>query len=121
MVGSDLAIQGTAPVYAASVADDPGSSQTGCITTAAATASNRLIATHGIAPNGGGTFVNEYTILADVFSPVASRSQWRRSSKPTRPMPTTATISSAIPMTCGVGALGYSRAPSTTRNGRGWS
>ena len=58
-------------------ADDSGSGQTGCITTAAATAGNRLTATHGIAPNGGGTYVNEYTILADMLSPAASRSAWR--------------------------------------------
>ncbi|RYD44043.1 MAG: hypothetical protein EOP85_09675, partial [Verrucomicrobiaceae bacterium] len=40
---------------------------------------NYLRSLHGIAPNGGGngTTVNEWSVLFDVFSPVASRDSWR--------------------------------------------
>ena len=33
--------------------------------------------THGIAPNGGGSFVNQYTLIMDVMFPAASSGQWR--------------------------------------------
>ena len=32
---------------------------------------------HGAAPNGGGNYVNQYTIIYDVFYPSASHNQWR--------------------------------------------
>jgi hypothetical protein len=32
---------------------------------------------HGAKPNGGGRFVNQYTLLMDVMYPVASSDQWR--------------------------------------------
>lgn len=74
--GNSLAITGASPVHSAAVADDAGNSQSGVILTKAGTA-NFLTMTHGIAPNGGGPKVNKYTLLFDVFSPVASRNQWR--------------------------------------------
>ena len=76
-VGSDLTFEGTAPTYSASLADDNSSSLSGVITTAAAENANRIRADHGAAPNGGGSFVNQYTIVTDIFSPTGSRDSWR--------------------------------------------
>jgi formylglycine-generating enzyme required for sulfatase activity len=72
-----LVVQGTAPTYSATLADD-GSVKTlsGVIKTVTGTA-NRLSLTHGISPNGGGLYVNNYTLMFDVFSPTTSRSSWR--------------------------------------------
>jgi autotransporter-associated beta strand protein len=75
--GSDLVVGGVAPGFSASLADGLSNSLTGVITTASNLDTNYLRATHGIAPNGGGTKVNQYSILVDVFSPAASRSSWR--------------------------------------------
>jgi formylglycine-generating enzyme required for sulfatase activity len=69
-VGTNLAIAGTAPAHAVSMADAAGTSLSGVITTVAGPA-NALTATHGIS---GGT---QYSIVTDIFSPVASRSSWR--------------------------------------------
>lgn len=75
-VGNNLTITGTAPTYSASAADDFGTSLNGVVATVGGTA-NRFSLAHGIAANGGGSFVNEYTIVVDMFSPAASRSSWR--------------------------------------------
>ncbi len=76
-VGSHLTIAGTAPGYSPSLADTGGTSLTGVITTASGTA-NALTATHGINPaDSPGALVSQYSIVADVFSPVVSRSSWR--------------------------------------------
>ncbi len=76
-VGNNLVFEGTAPTYSASIADEGATSLTGVITTAAAVSTNRIRADHGIGANGGGLFVNQYTIVADIFSPAASRGAWR--------------------------------------------
>ncbi len=75
-VGPNLVIEGTTPAYAATRADDGGTSMSGVIATVGGTA-NRLRLTHGIPANGGGAKVNKYTFLFDEFSPTASRSSWR--------------------------------------------
>lgn len=75
-VGNDLIFEGTAPSYSASLSDDAGTPQSGVITTVFGPA-NRIRADHGIAPNGGGAFVNQYSIVVDLFSPAASRDSWR--------------------------------------------
>lgn len=75
-VGTNLAINGTAPAYSASLADDFATAQTGVVTTVTGTG-NGFTATHNIAPNGGGARVNDYSVLVDLFSPAASRSSWR--------------------------------------------
>lgn len=76
-VGSNLVVAGTAPTYSSSLADSGGTSLTGVITTASGTA-NGLTATHGIDPAASpGASVSQYSIVADIFSPVASRSSWR--------------------------------------------
>lgn len=76
-VGNDLVIVGTAPTHSASMSDGT-TSLNGVVATVAGPA-NYLRATHGIAPNGGGSgsYVNEWSIAFDVFSPVASRNSWR--------------------------------------------
>ena len=43
----------------------------------ATTPSQGFVLTHGIAPNGGGSFVNQYTLIMDVMYPAASSGQWR--------------------------------------------
>jgi hypothetical protein len=39
--------------------------------------SQGYIMTHGISPNGGGAYVNEYTLIMDVMFPVGSSGKWR--------------------------------------------
>lgn len=75
-VGADLAIVGAAPVHSPAVSDGRPSPVTlqGAITTVHGTA-NRLVATHGIGANGGGTKTNRYTLVFDVLVPGAG--QWR--------------------------------------------
>jgi hypothetical protein len=75
-VGPNLGIVGTSPSHSASLNDGITGSLSGVITTVGGTA-NRLTVDHGIRPNGGGSFVNQYTLLFDIFSPAASRSAWR--------------------------------------------
>ncbi|MCP3913397.1 MAG: hypothetical protein GY713_20915, partial [Actinomycetia bacterium] len=75
-VGTDLTIGGTAPTYSATLADDSSDSLSGVITTNVGSA-NFLTATHGIAANGGGSNVNQYSVVFDVFSPAGSRGSWR--------------------------------------------
>lgn len=75
-IGPALVTQGAAPAQVASLADDGGQVLNGVLSTVGGTA-NRLSLTHGIAANGGGSYVNEYTMLFDVFSPSASRGSWR--------------------------------------------
>ena len=77
----NLVIEGTAPSYKATLADDatptPLTTLGGVITTVTG-AANRLRLTHGISPNGGSaTLVNKYTLMFDMFSPSASRGKWR--------------------------------------------
>ena len=77
-VGTDLAFAGAAPgTWSAFLADDGSNSLAGVITTPAAAPENHYIATHNIAANGGGAFVNQYSIVVDLFSPAASRTSWR--------------------------------------------
>lgn len=76
-LGTNLTVVGANPVYAATKADDGGTSLGGVMTTVGGTA-NRLRMTYSLPANGGSTtLVNEYTLLFDIFSPSASRSSWR--------------------------------------------
>jgi hypothetical protein len=43
----------------------------------AASASQGFAMAHGVAPNGGGRYVNQYTVIYDVMYPAASASSWR--------------------------------------------
>lgn len=74
-VGADLAVVGAAPAHSASLSDGT-TSLGGVIATVGGTA-NYIKVAHGMAANGGGGYVNEWSVLFDVFSPVASRSSWR--------------------------------------------
>jgi hypothetical protein len=74
-VGNDLVLGGT-HTYHASLADDSATALNGAITTVGGTASY-LKALHGISANGGGTLVNQYSIVVDLFSPVGSRGNYR--------------------------------------------
>ncbi|MCU0780934.1 MAG: fibronectin type III domain-containing protein, partial [Akkermansiaceae bacterium] len=73
--GNDL-ILGGAHTHHATLSDDAATPLSGAITTAGGTTSF-LKALHGIAPNGGGTFVNQYSIMVDLFSPAGSRGNYR--------------------------------------------
>lgn len=75
-VGSNLTIVGATPIFSATGTDDYGKTLSGTITTIAGSG-NSLRATHGMAGNGGGSFVNEYSIVVDMFSPAGSRDSWR--------------------------------------------
>lgn len=75
-VGADLVRVGASPTWSRALADDAGTNLLGAITTAGGTA-NYLRCVHGIAPNGGGGYVNRYTVVMDLLSPPSSRSAWR--------------------------------------------
>lgn len=68
-----MAIVGTAPTFFASQTYS-GLTLNGVIETVPGIA-NHLIATHGIAPNGGGTRVNQYSLLFDLRRP--NTNEWR--------------------------------------------
>lgn len=77
-VGNNLVFGGASPgTWSASLADNSSNALTGVVTTPAAAIANRFTATHGIAANGGGLYVNQYSIVVDLFTPAANRSQWR--------------------------------------------
>lgn len=75
-IGHDLQIVGTAPAWSRQLADDSGHTMLGVLTTVGGPA-NFLRCLHGIAPNGGGAYVNRYSIVMDILSPPGSRSSWR--------------------------------------------
>jgi hypothetical protein len=72
-VGTNLTIAGTAPTWFASQTY-VGNTLTGVIQTAVGIP-NHLIATHGIAPNGGGSKVNQYSMVFDIRRP--NTNEWR--------------------------------------------
>lgn len=75
-LGTNLVIVGTAPSWAASLTDGQASPNTlGGVITTVGGAANRLVATHGIGVNGGGTKTNQYSLVFDVLLP--SSGQWR--------------------------------------------
>ena len=74
-IGADLtqtlttgANTGTVSAVAGSGGPDTGAAQ--------ATLGAYFTMTHGIAPNGGGSFVNEYTLVMDISYPQASTGSW---------------------------------------------
>jgi len=75
-IGQDLQVVGAAPAWSRQLADDFGTTLGGAITTVGGPA-NFLRCLHGIAPNGGGAYVNRYSMVMDLFSPPASRGSWR--------------------------------------------
>lgn len=75
-IGRDLEVVGVTPAWSRQLADDHGNTMLGAITTVGGPA-NYLRCIHGIRPNGGGAYVNRYSIVMDIFSPPGSRSAWR--------------------------------------------
>lgn len=73
-LGHDLTIVGSPPAYQNSRTDGQGKTLQGVIVTSANTG-NHLLATHSIGANGGGSFVNQYTLLFDFLIP--ENGQWR--------------------------------------------
>ncbi len=72
-LGTDLLISGTAPAWSASRTYG-GNTLNGVIDTVVGVPNN-LVATHGIAPNGGGANVNQYSMLFDIRRPDSA--EWR--------------------------------------------
>lgn len=69
-VGADLALTGSQAASAGSGSVfDQGASQLGI--------GDYYTVTHGIAANGGGTYVNEYTVLWDIMYPAATAGSWK--------------------------------------------
>lgn len=67
-IGADLALTGTDLAVAGSGGGDTGAAQLGV--------GSFYTMTHGIAPNGGGSFVNEWSLVMDVQIPQASYGSW---------------------------------------------
>jgi hypothetical protein len=74
-VGDDLTM-GTAPTYNATLADDNGTALAGTVTTGGGTGSYFRVAPN-IPANGGGSYVNQYSFVIDLFTPAGSRDSWR--------------------------------------------
>jgi hypothetical protein len=69
-IGGDLALTGAQAASSGSgTLSDTGASQLGV--------GDYYTVTHGIAANGGGAYVNEYTILWDVMYPAATAGSWK--------------------------------------------
>jgi glycerophosphoryl diester phosphodiesterase len=75
-VGPDLVIEGAPPDWSASTPDDTGFAVAGSLRTQAGPG-NHFRCPNPIGPNGGGTYTNRYSIVADVYSPPESRGSWR--------------------------------------------
>ncbi len=58
---------------------------------------NGFILPHGIAPNGGGSYVNQYTLIMDCSIRIGVRAFIAACGRPTWPTPTTRTCSSTAP------------------------
>lgn len=110
-VGNDFVVGGT-PTYHATLLDDHATSLSGVVTTSGGVGSF-FTAMPDLAANGGGAFVNQFSVLVDIFTPEESRGMWR-----------TIFQTNANPdgndgdywlrsgdSHLGVGALGYSDAP----------
>lgn len=112
-VGTDLAFLGSAPgIWSASLADDFGKSLNGVITTPGGGIENQFITYNNIPANGGGLYVNEWSFLMDIHSPVGSRNSWRAllQTNPANANDTDFVIHPADD-SLGIGAVGYSDSP----------
>ena len=70
-IGNDLALQNTNGTIAAT------SGISGIDGAASVGIGDYFTVTHGVAANGGGQYVNQYSIVYDVLSPAGSTGQWR--------------------------------------------
>ncbi|HEX5223344.1 MAG TPA: metallophosphoesterase family protein [Verrucomicrobiae bacterium] len=76
-VGAPLAYRGTTAATTAFTTATIGGQTANVMSFPATTSTQGYIMTHGIAPNGGGAYVNQYTLIMDVMFPTASSGQWR--------------------------------------------
>lgn len=76
-VGADLAYYGDTELVTTFTTATIGGSNAVVMGFPAATVSQGYIMTHGIAPNGGGSYVNQYTLIMDIMFPAASSGTWR--------------------------------------------
>jgi len=74
-VGTDLADFGVTPTTFTTATISGGAAVV--MSFPAADSSQGYIMTHGIAPNGGGGYVNQYTLIMDIMYPTASSGTWR--------------------------------------------
>lgn len=74
-VGADLADFGTTP-YSFTNTTINGTNAI-VLSFPAADSSQGFVMTHGIAANGGGSYVNQYTLIMDIMYPAASSGTWR--------------------------------------------
>lgn len=76
-VGTALAFRGDTAAATTFTTATIGGQTAHVMSFPATTPSQGYIMTHGIAPNGGGTDVNQYTLILDVMFPAASSGQFR--------------------------------------------
>lgn len=76
-VGTALAFRGDTAAATTFTTATIGGQTAQVMSFPATTPSQGYIMTHGIAPNGGGTDVNQYTLILDVMFPAASSGQFR--------------------------------------------
>jgi YVTN family beta-propeller protein len=76
-VGPELEFIGAASNLTAFPVLDLGGAPAGVMAFGAHSTTDGFYVRHGIKPNGGGRFVNQYTLLLDVMFPAASSGQWR--------------------------------------------
>ena len=76
-VGSSLTYRGTTAASTVFTTATIGGQTAQVMSFPATTPSQGYLMTHGIAPNGGGAYVNQYTLIMDVMFPTASSGQWR--------------------------------------------
>ncbi|NOS71897.1 MAG: hypothetical protein HOP33_18450 [Verrucomicrobia bacterium] len=76
-VGTALAYRGTTAATTTFTTSTIGGQSAAVMSYPATTPTQGFIMTHGIAPNGGGALVNQYTLIMDVMYPAASSGQWR--------------------------------------------
>lgn len=74
-VGSDLTLGGTHTHHPS--LSDGTTTLAGAITTEGNSTGSFLTANPNIPANGGGAFVNQYSIVVDLFSPAGSQDSWR--------------------------------------------
>jgi len=76
-VGADLAYMGDIELSTTFTTATIGGSNAVVMGFPAATVSQGYIMTHGIAPNGGGSYVNQFTLIMDIMFPTESSGKWR--------------------------------------------
>jgi len=76
-VGTSLAYRGTTAASTVFTTATIGGQTAQVMSFPATTPTQGYLMAHGIAPNGGGVYVNQYTLIMDVMFPTASSGQWR--------------------------------------------